>query len=50
MSEQSQNPFKWRHFQVCCKKFKEDKMSMEWLCLFSLSCNSKQLGDQCDLA
>jgi len=35
---------------LCCKKLKEDKLNMKWLCLFGLYCTSKQLGDQYDLS
>jgi hypothetical protein len=35
--------------RLCCKKLKENKMSRECLCLFSLSNHSKQLGNECNL-
>ena len=35
---------------LCCKKFQEDKMSREQLCLLGLSHHSEHLGDQGYLA
>src|SRR6266567_5310118 len=39
----------WSTIGLCCKKEKENKMSREWLILFSLGKHSKQLGNQCNL-